>query len=658
MTLDHLKHMNKTQRAAVVHGYKSDPAKPGRPLLIIAGAGTGKTETLSNRVVHFLASGVRPDNILLLTFTRKAAQEMTRRAIATAGRVLGTNVGEIPYSGTFHAVGARLVREFAEQLGLSPNFTIKDRGDSADLLDMVRHKLGFSTLDVNFPDKNQCLEIYSYKINACVPLKEVLKTKYPTSKKWTSQLRQLFAEYRAAKRKQNVFDYDDLLDYWVKMLKKPDIAAPLRTRFSHVLVDEYQDTNRLQAKILFGLKPDGRGVTVVGDDAQAIYSFRAATVENILDFPQVLPKVRVINLEQNYRSTNQILKACNAVINLSTRAYAKNLWSDRPNLGKPRLAVVENDSAQATYIANQVLRAKEEGIPFRAQAVLMRSSHHSQQLEIELTKRNIPFEKWGGVKFLEAAHIKDVLSLLRWLENPRDEVAAMRALKLLPGIGPSAAMKVIERLEGRVGRLVLRDADRPRGCGDHWGQFVRLIGRLQKRPWKASLPEVVEWYLPLMKHDNPELRAADLGQLCIVANTYSSREQFLVEVTLEPPEGTVGPNKPGRSDDDCLVLSTIHSAKGQEWDHVYLLNAVDGCIPSSKAKTPAEIEEERRLLYVAMTRAKNRLSLMVPQRVFSWRQNSSVVDLFTRRSQFIPRSAEKLFVVRAASRKPQTRRAS
>ncbi|WP_439359936.1 3'-5' exonuclease [Bradyrhizobium sp. DASA03007] len=219
-------------------------------------------------------------------------------------------------------------------------------------------------------------------------------------------------------------------------------------------------------------------------------------------------------------------------------------------------------------------------------------------------------------------------------------------------------MKVIGRLEGRMGRLVLRDADQPRGCGDHWGQFVRLIRRLQKRPWKASLPEVVKWYLPLMKHDNPELRAADLGQLCIVASSYSSREQFLVEVTLEPPEGTVGPNKPGRSDDDCLVLSTIHSAKGQEWDHVYLLNAVDGCIPSSRAKTPAEVEEERRLLYVAMTRAKNRLSLMVPQRVFSWRQNSSVVDLFTRRSQFIPRTAEKLFVVRAASGRPQTRRAS
>lgn len=392
--------------------------------------------------------------------------------------------------------------------------------------------------------------------------------------------------------------------------------------------------------------------------AQAIYSFRAATVENILDFPRMLPKVRVINLEQNYRSTNQILKACNAVINLSTRAYAKNLWSDRPRLGKPRLAVVENDAAQATYIANQILCAKENGVPFRAQAVLMRSSHHSQKLEIELAKRNIPFEKWGGVKFLEAAHIKDVLSLLRWLENPCDEVAAMRALKLLPGIGPSAAMQVIERLEGRTGRLVLRDADRPRGCGHHWEQFVRLIRRLQKRPWKASLPEVVKWYLPLMKHDNPELRAADLGQLCVVASTYRSREQFLVEVTLEPPDGAVGPNRPGRSDDDCLVLSTIHSAKGQEWDHVYLLNAVDGCIPSSKARTPPEVEEERRLLYVAMTRAKNHLSLLVPQRVFAWRQNSSVVDLFTRRSQFIPRSAEKLFVVRASSGRPRKKQAS
>ena len=572
MVEKNLEHLNKQQRAAVRHG--------SRPLLILAGAGTGKTETLSSRVAHLIVNGARPDQILLLTFTRKAARQMARRAAQAARRVLQTPV-DVEWSGTFHAIGARLLREFAAEVDLSPNFTIKDRGDSADLMDMVRQKLDLGSSDVHFPDKELCLAIYSYRTNARVSLDRVLKEKFVIHRKQKRKLHILFRDYRRAKRAQNVLDYDDLLVYWLRLLKKPEIAKQLRNRFQYLLVDEYQDTNKLQARIVFALKPDGRGVTVVGDDAQAIYSFRAATVDNIREFPEMAPNARVIDLEQNYRSSNPILKACNAVINLSEQGYRKKLWSERPTFGKPELRIVTDDADQARHIAESILHAKEQGVPFRSQAVLMRSSHHSQKLEIELSKRNIPFEKWGGIKFLEAAHIKDVLSVLRWLENPRDEVAAMRMFRLLPGVGPSGAMRLIDQLRDRGNPLSLRQADRPAGCDQLWKPFVSMIKKCQSRSWKGSLQEIVRWYLPFMKHDNVELRTADLQQLCIVANTYDSREKFLTEVTLEPPEGTI---KAGQatldSDGDCLVLSTIHSAKGQEWDSVYVLNGVDGCIPS------------------------------------------------------------------------------
>jgi DNA helicase-2/ATP-dependent DNA helicase PcrA len=645
-----LEHLNKQQRAAVRHGSRS--------LLIVAGAGTGKTETLSSRVAHLIMKGVDPDRILLLTFTRKAAQQMVRRAAQTAGRALKMSV-DIEWAGTFHAIGARLLKEFAKDVGLSPNFTIKDRGDSADLMDIVRQKLGLPSSDVHFPDKNVCLDIYSYRTNACASLVKVLREKFALHEPHKPQLRELFREYRRAKRDQNVLDYDDLLVYWLRLLENRQIAKQLRARFEHVLIDEYQDTNRLQAKILFALRPDGHGVTVVGDDAQAIYSFRAATVDNIREFPELAGGARIINLEQNYRSTNPVLKACNAVINLSKHGYRKRLWSERPSLGKPELRIVKDDADQARQIAESILCAKEQGIPFRSQAVLMRSSHHSQKLEIELSKRGIPFEKWGGIKFLEAAHIRDVLSVLRWLENPRDEVAAMRMFRLLPGVGSSGAMRLIDRLRDRENPSSLRLVDCPPGCGQLWKPFVRLIKKVKSLPWRGSLQQLVQWYLPLMKHDNVDLRTADLKQLCIVANTYESRLQFLTEVTLEPPDGSAAAGQTKQDPaDDCLVLSTIHSAKGQEWDSVYILNAVDGCIPSSRAKAGAEFEEERRLLYVAMSRARNYLTLMVPQRVVSWRHNTSVVDLFRHRTKFIPNSLEKRFVVRPSNEPTARQRVS
>jgi DNA helicase-2/ATP-dependent DNA helicase PcrA len=659
MKLNYLEKLNREQAAAVQHGVKNGIAKPARPLLIIAGAGTGKTDTLAHRVAHLLASGADINRILLLTFTRNAAKQMIRRSAAILRGALNIDVAELPYAGTFHAVGAQLLKEFAEQVGLQPNFTIRDRSDAADMMDMVRHKLGFSASEVHFPDKNVCLAIYSYKINSCKTLEEILGAKFPSCRKWRTKLKRLFTEYKVSKREQNVLDYDDLLLYWARMLRKPEIAQQLQERFQYVLVDEYQDTNRLQSKILRRLKPDGRGVTVVGDDAQAIYSFRAATVHNILDFSdQFLPKARIIKIEENYRSTGPILDACNGVINLSRQAYSKKLWSKRASKIKPRLVTVQDEAEQAKYIADEILRAKEEGVPFASQAVLMRASHHSLKLEIELSRRNIPFVKWGGIKFLEAAHIKDVLSVLRWCENPRDEIAGFRSLKLLPGVGPGTATKVLKQLKQWPGALHVDRLEPPHGAAENWRGFVKFFAALRAAEWPTEVSEIIKWYLPLMKHDHPDLRAADLDQLSLIAGTYESREKFLMEVTLEPPESTVGPRKNARpDDDDYLVLSTIHSAKGQEWSRVTILSVVNGAIPSTKATSSDDVEEERRLLYVAMTRAKDVLELIIPHRFLSRRNNSPIVNLFSSPTRFIPVSLDRHFKRKTAGRRRHPHRA-
>jgi DNA helicase-2/ATP-dependent DNA helicase PcrA len=338
------------------------------------------------------------------------------------------------------------------------------------------------------------------------------------------------------------------------------------------------------------------------------------------------------------------LDACNGVINLSRQAYAKKLWSQRASKIKPRLVTVQDEAEQAKYIADEVLRAKEEGVPFSSQAVLMRASHHSLKLEIELSRRNIPFVKWGGIKFLEAAHIKDVLSVLRWCENPRDEIAGFRVLKLLPGVGPGIATKVLKQLKQWPGALDIDRVKAPHGAAENWPGFVKLMAALRTAEWPMEVSDIVKWYFPLMKHDNADLRAADLGQLSLIAGTYQSRQKFLMEVTLEPPEGTVGPRKNARpDDDDYLVLSTIHSAKGQEWSRVTILNAVNGAIPSTKATSPDDVEEERRLLYVAMTRAKDILELIIPHRFLSYRDNSPIVDLFSSPTRFIPASFIRYF---------------
>src|SRR3954447_13477368 len=436
----YLEKLNPEQRRAVEHG--TAETGPSAPLLVIAGAGSGKTNTLAHRVAHLIVNGADPRRILLMTFSRRAAAEMSKRVERIARKVLGDHAAimneALSWTGTFHGIGARLLREYAEQIGLDPAFTIHDREDSADLMNLVRHERGLSKTESRFPAKGTCLSIYSRCVNAEMEIEKVLGAHYPWCAGWAAELKGLFAAYVEAKQAQHVLDYDDLLLYWSQMMSDALIAEEIGGRFDHVLVDEYQDTNRLQSSILLALKPDGRGLTVVGDDAQSIYSFRAATVRNILDFPQSFsPSAELITLDRNYRSTQTVLAAANGVIGLARERFTKNLWTDRTATQKPQLVTVHNEADQARYIVEEVLANREQGALLKHQAVLFRTSSHSGPLEIELTRRNIPFVKFGGLKFLDAAHVKDVLALLRFTENPRDRVAGFRILHLLPGIGPA-----------------------------------------------------------------------------------------------------------------------------------------------------------------------------------------------------------------------------
>ena len=577
------------------------------PLLILAGAGTGKTNTLAHRVAHLLLSGAAPERVLLLTFSRRAAQEMTRRA----QRIVAEKVKAVrlPWSGTFHSIGNRLIRGHAQRVGLEPGFSVLDRADAADLLDVLRHDLGLSKTEKRFPRKDTCLAIYSHRVNTQGSLADTLQTVFPWCAEWEEPLTRLFKAYVIRKIEIQALDYDDLLLYWRAMMEDDALAAEIGSLFDHVLVDEYQDTNVLQGEILARLRPTGAGLTVVGDDAQAIYSFRAATVENIRSFPERFG-ASVVDLEENYRSTQPILDAANALI-------GKRLVSSKGAGARPRYVTVADDSAQASYVVSKVLDNREQSIALRRQAVLFRSSHHSDVLELELVRRNIPYVKYGGLKFLEAAHVKDLLAVLRWADNPRNRVAAWRTLQLLPGVGPATAASSFTRFEASgFSWEKISSVDEP---------LADLLGSLTvpEAPWAGQVARVREWYAPHLErlHAEAQVRAGDLEQLEKIAMQFPSREQFLTELALDPPSATGDLSGAPRLDEDYLVLSTVHSAKGQEWDAVYVLNVADGSFPSEFATGRAElIEEERRLLYVAMTRAKASLDLLAPVKYFVTQQ--------------------------------------
>jgi DNA helicase-2/ATP-dependent DNA helicase PcrA len=631
-----LEPLNTAQRRAA--------AADDRPLLIIAGAGTGKTQTLVHRVAALIARGADPRRILLLTFSRRAAQEMTRRAARLLDRRAPASAA-LPWAGTFHAIANRLLRHHAAEIGIHPGFTLLDREDAADLIDRLRHDQDLSRTDRRFPRKGTCLAIYSSAVNTQEPLRAVLETRFPWCLEWEEQLRDLFAAYVDAKVSRAVLDYDDLLLYWFHLMSDESLAARVGGLFDHVLVDEFQDTNTLQADILLRLKPGGRGVTVVGDDAQSIYSFRAARVGNILAFPaQFDPPAGVVTIEQNYRSTAPILEAANAVIALAKERYEKRLFSARLGGERPTLATVSDEAAQVEYVIARILEQREAGIPLHRQAVLFRTAHHSDALEVELGRRNIPYVKFGGLRFLEAAHVKDALACLRWAENPRDTLAGFRVAQLLPGMGPRFADRLTRDVSGAPIALpsALRAFEPPPATREDWPAFAELYSRLcdSAAPWAAQMGLVRRWYQPHLErlYDDARVRLGDLEQLEQLAAAAPSRERFLSDLSLDPPQATGAEAGPPHLDEDYLILSTIHSAKGQEWDAVYVLNAADGCIPSDLATgSPAEIEEERRLLYVAMTRAKSSLALVHPLRFFV-RQQSRLGDrhVFTPRTRFIP----------------------
>ena len=586
--------LNNAQRAAASHG---DGA-----LLILAGAGTGKTNTLAHRVAHLIAEGANPQRILLLTFSRRAALEMTRRAQRIVSQV------RLPWSGTFHSIANRLIRRHCTRVGLQPNFSVLDRGDAADLIDVVRHELGFSRSERRFPRKDTCLAIYSHRVNTQGALRDTLQAHFPWCAEWDGELTRLYRAYVERKLDNQALDYDDLLLYWHLMMEDESLAREVGGAFDHVLVDEYQDTNVLQAGILRRLRPDGKGLTVVGDDAQAIYSFRAATVENIRGFARDFGAATV-ELEDNYRSTQPVLDAANALI-------GKRLRSVKGTGARPRYVTVADDAAQASYIVHHVLQNRERSVPLKRQAVLFRSAHHSDVLELELVRRNIPYVKYGGLKFLEAAHVKDLLSLLRWADNPKNRIAAFRTLQLLPGVGPATAQNAFTRFE-IDGWASLAELDRP---------LAELMSGFAapEAPWAGQVGRVREWYEPHLEriYEQAQVRSGDLVQLERIAINFQSREKFLSELALDPPAASGDLSGDPHLDEDYLILSTVHSAKGQEWDAVFVLNVADGSFPNEfSTGSAALIEEEKRLLYVAMTRAKHDLDLIAPLKYYVTQQS-------------------------------------
>jgi DNA helicase II / ATP-dependent DNA helicase PcrA len=605
----------------------------------------------------------------LLTFTRRAAAQMTQRA---AGLLAVTNREPRPakvrgafqpvsWSGTFHAIGNRLLRLYAGTIGLDPSFTVLDRSDSADLMNLLRNDLGLAKKSARFPKKDTCLAIYSHTVNACCDLSRTLDKAFPWCVDWTPELKELFRAYVIAKQGHNVLDYDDLLLYWGHMMEVPTLAEKVGTNFDQVLVDEYQDTNSLQATILLRMKPNGHGLTVVGDDAQSIYSFRAATVRNILDFPkQFSPPATVVTLEQNYRSTQPILDASNAVIGLTSEGYSKRLFSIKPSGEKPQFINAADEPAQVQYAVEHILEHREAGIDLKRQAVLFRAAHHSASLEVELARRNIPFVKYGGLKFLEAAHVKDVLCVLRWAENPKDAVAGFRVLQLLPGVGPKAARSVMGQFsKSHFDFAALSGESVSSATAPHWANFCQTMAQLRNSavPWIGQVGFLREWYQPHLErlYDYADARTGDLEKLEQISAGYHTRERFLTELTLDPPEATGAEAGSPLLDEDYLILSTIHSAKGQEWDVVFILNLADGCIPSDMSTgTPEQIEEERRVLGVAMTRAKLHLHLIQPLRFFRSQQHRhGDAYMFSSRTRFIPDAILNLFEFRAWPRNTQ-----
>jgi DNA helicase-2/ATP-dependent DNA helicase PcrA len=620
-TRDFAAELNPQQAAAATHG---DGA-----LLIIAGAGTGKTRTLVYRVAHLIERGVAAERILLLTFTRRAAQEMLSRA----ERLVGSNSKRV-HGGTFHATAHRLLRRYGPAAGLPKDFTIMDQGDSADLMQLSRAQLGYAARIKRFPKKETLQYVYSRHINTGIPVEDIVRDEYAQFVDYLEDFGKIYGDYVRRKQERNLVDYDDLLLFWALMLEaSPELRQQIAGMYDHILVDEYQDTNVLQARILRGMCGSHANITVVGDDAQSIYSFRGANFRNILDFPKQFAGATTVTLEQNYRSTQPILSVTNTLISRAAERFTKNLWTERTGGETPWLVAARDEQQQTRFVVDRILELHEEGTPLREIAVLFRAGYMSADLEIELTNRKIPFEKWGGLKFLEAAHVKDVLAFLRILENPRDEVSWYRLLLLLPGIGDATARAAIDSMIAAAweSNAFGRYNPPPRAKAAH-AALVSLLEGLRSGPVvdeakvAADIARVRQLYDNILRerYDRVEPRLADLDQLQTIAAGYPDRATFLSALALEPPQATQDlPGGSSREENDCLILSTAHSAKGKEWDAVFVIWAVDGWFPSARClNSEEETEEERRLMYVALTRARNYLSVAYPLNAYSSRRGA------------------------------------
>lgn len=611
--------LNAAQAAAASHG--------DSPLLIVAGAGTGKTRTLIHRVAHLIGRGVPAGRILLLTFTRRASQEMLDRCQQLVGPA-STQV----QGGTFHGIAHRLLRRFGPAAGLPADFTILDSADASDLIGLSRGALGYGVAKAGaprFPRAETLQALYSRQVNTERPVADILAEQWPHFLSWAGDIELVFGDYVKRKAERNLLDYDDLLLSWALLLEHdPAIAAQIRALYEHVLVDEYQDTNPLQSRILRALCPHGR-ITVVGDDAQSIYAFRGATIRNILDFPHQFPGTEIVTLEQNYRSVPTILETSNALISRASERYSKQLWSDRSGGEAPWLVTVRDEHDQTKFVVERILELNEEGMALRNMAVLFRAGYLSADLEIELANRRIPYEKWGGLKFLEAAHVKDLVAFLRVLENPRDEVSWYRLLRLLPGVGDATARIAIDALMAHNWQpMVLASVQVAARARDGLRAMAALLDGLQHTGATGpaeTIRIVRQLYDPLLRatYDDSHVRLADLDQLETIAAGYETRQSLLDALALEPPSNTQDLAVGADGDSDALILSTAHSSKGKEWDVVFVIHAADGVFPMARAAgDEAQVEEERRLLYVAMTRARDQLIVTYPMHSYSNRMGA------------------------------------
>ncbi len=649
-----LEGLNADQRAAATHA--------GGTLLILAGAGTGKTTTLCARVAWLLAQGAAAERILLLTFTRRAAREMVERARGLAEHV-APHTGLLT-GGTFHSQAHRMVRLHASSLGLDPGFGVLDAGDAADLIDFVRQEQGHAHSTRRFPRAQTMLDIYSRTVNSQTPLQEVLAEAFPWCAEHRDALAETFLAYGARKRALGVIDLDDLLLYWRALAVDEVVGPRMAGAFDHVLVDEYQDVNGLQVEIVRGLRAGHPGLTVVGDDFQAIYGFRAASARHILDFPEQFPGTHTAKLEQSYRSSAPILAVANAVSAQDTLGFPKRLWTERDGGQAPELLFARDETRQAGEVCDRVLAAREEGMELRAQAVLFRTGHDSDLLELELTRRGVPFVKYGGLRYLDAAHVKDLIALLRLADNPADEVSWFRLLQLLDGVGPIRARRVIDALRGpgaaapELNRWAQAAEHVPESSQAHAGAVIEALaaaGHGSSASTGAQVERLCAALAPLIRLRYPDgaVRVDDLEQLVAAAAGAEDVRHFVSELVLDPPASSSDLAGPPHLDEDYLVLSTVHSAKGLEWDAVHVISAYDGNFPADMSTATEErIAEERRLFYVALTRARRRLHVYVPSRYYHRPRGGDDAHGYGRASRFLTDDVQSLFSVTRTSDAP------